>query len=175
MLDGRIYRTNPWAENPTMLGPAQKEWLLDSIKKSKATFKVIASPVPWSFESKKGAKDTWNGFHEERNEIFDFLSKNKIEGVFLISADRHRSDAWKIERDGDYPLYEFMSSRLTNQHFHPLEPGALFGYNEKQSFGKLTFDFNNSDPSVTYDIISIDNENINSLTLTSDMLVNRLE
>ena len=116
MLDGRIYRTNPFAENPTMLGPAQKEWLLNSLKNSTATFKVIASPVPWSFESKIGAKDTWNGFQNERNEIFDFLSNNKIDGVFLISADRHRSDAWKIERDQDYPLYEFMSSRLTNQH-----------------------------------------------------------
>ena len=171
MLDGRIYRTNPWADNPTMLGPDQKEWLLNLLKKSTATFKVIASPVPWSFESKKGAKDTWNGFHDERNEIFNFLSDNKIDGVFLISADRHRSDAWKIERDQDYPLYEFMSSRLTNQHYHPLEPGALFGYNEKQSFGKLTFDTTESDPTVTYDIYNIDNEKIQSLTLTKSMLL----
>jgi alkaline phosphatase D len=171
MLDGRIYRTNPWADNPTMLGPAQKEWLLNSLKKSTAIFKVIASPVPWSFESKKGAKDTWNGFHDERNEIFDFLSDNKIDGVFLISADRHRSDAWKIERDHDYPLYEFMSSRLTNQHTHPLEPGALFGYNEKPSFGKLTFNTKTSDPSVTYDIYNIDNEKIQSLILTKSMLL----
>jgi alkaline phosphatase D len=173
MLDGRIYRTNPWAENPTMLGPAQKEWLLDGLGKSTATFKVIASPVPWSYESKKDAKDTWNGFHEERGEIFDFLADNKINGVFLISADRHRSDAWKIERDQDYPLYEFMSSRLTNQHYHPLESGALFGYNEKPSFGKLTFNTKISDPSVTYDIYNIDNEKIHSMTLTKSMLLHQ--
>ncbi|MFC1784456.1 alkaline phosphatase D family protein [Candidatus Neomarinimicrobiota bacterium] len=173
MLDGRIYRTNPWADNPTMLGPAQKEWLLNSLKNSTAIFKVIASPVPWSFESKKGAKDTWNGFHDERDEIFDFLSDNKIDGVFLISADRHRSDAWKIERDQDYPLYEFMSSRLTNQHTHPLEPGALFGYNEKPSFGKLTFDTKTLYPSVTYDIYNIDNEKIQSLILTKSMLLHK--
>lgn len=170
MLDGRFYRTNPFADNPTMLGPAQKEWLKNSLKSSTATFKVIASPVPWSFESKKGAKDTWNGFHDERDEIFNFLAENKIDGVFLISADRHRSDAWKIERENGYPLYEFMSSRLTNQHFHPLEDGALFGYNDKQSFGKLTFDTKKADPSVTYDIISIDNKKIHSLTLTQSML-----
>ena len=170
MLDGRIYRTNPWAENPTMLGPAQKEWLFDGLSKSTATFKVIASPVPWSYESKKDAKDTWNGFHKERGEIFDFLTENKINGVFLISADRHRSDAWEIKRDQGYSLYEFMSSRLTNQHYHPLEAGALFGYNEKPSFGKLTFNTTISNPSVTYEIYNIDNEKIHSLTLTKNML-----
>jgi alkaline phosphatase D len=163
MLDGRFYRTNPHAENPTMLGPVQKAWLLDQLKASTATFKVIASPVPWSFASKGESLDTWNGFKEERKEIFDFLANNKIEGVLLISADRHRSDAWRIERPNGYPLYEFESSRLTNQHVHKVMPGSLFGYNEKQSFGLLTFDTMIPDPTVTYQIYSIDNELIYTL------------
>jgi alkaline phosphatase D len=158
MLDGRFYRTNPYKENPTMLGPVQKAWLLEELKKSTATFKVIASPVPWVFGTKGEARDTWNGFREERQEIFDFLAVNKINGVILISADRHRSDAWKIERENGYPLYDFESSRLTNQHSHPLVEGALFGYNEKQSFGLLVFDTQADDPQVTYNIISIDDE-----------------
>jgi alkaline phosphatase D len=165
MLDGRFYRTNPFLDNPTMLGPAQKKWLLEKLNASEATFKVIASPVPWVLGTKGEARDTWNGFREERAEIFDFLAENKINGVILISADRHRSDAWKIERDNGYPLYEFESSRLTNQHFHPLVEGALFGYNEKQSFGFLEFDTRSEDPTVTYRIFSIDNEEINNITL----------
>ena len=36
-------------------------------------FKVLVSPVPWVFKAKGDSKDTWNGFKEERNEIFDFL------------------------------------------------------------------------------------------------------
>jgi alkaline phosphatase D len=163
MLDGRFYRTNPHAPNPTMLGPIQKAWLLDQLKASSATFKVIASPVPWSFASKGESLDTWNGFREERKEIFDFLANNKIEGVLLISADRHRSDAWRIERPNSYALYEFESSRLTNQHVHKVMPGSLFGYNEKQSFGLLTFDTTRPDPTVTYQIYSIDDEHIYSL------------
>lgn len=167
MLDGRWYRTNTYdlANNPTMLGPVQKAWLYKKVKASTATFKVIVSPVPWAFEAKGDALDTWNGYQDERNEIFDFLTENEIEGVFLLSADRHRSDAWKIERKGDYPLYEFMSSRLTNHHVHPLRPQALFGYNEKQSFGLLNFDTTLPDPVVTYKIISIDNEIIHTLTI----------
>jgi alkaline phosphatase D len=165
MLDGRTYRTNPFVDNPTMLGPFQKKWLLEQLKKSQAKIKVIVSPVPWSLASKGEARDTWNGFKEERKEIFDFLAKNQISGVILLSADRHRSDAWKIEHPNIYPLYEFSSSRLTNQHFHELMPGALFGYNEKQSFGFLTFNTTLPDPTVTYEIYSIDNERINGITI----------
>jgi len=165
MLDGRFYRTNPFDTNPTMLGSVQKAWLLERVKQSTATFKVLVSPVPWAFSTKGGARDTWNGFKEERNEIFNFLAEHKIDGVFLLSADRHRSDAWCIERTNGYPLYEFESSRLTNQHVHDIMPDAMFGYNEKQSFGLLTFNTTQPDPTVTYQIINIDNEIIHSLTI----------
>ncbi len=165
MLDGRFYRTNPYSENPTMLGPAQKAWLFEQVKNSTAAFKVIASPVPWAFATKGEARDTWNGFKQERQEIFDFLADNKIDGVILLSADRHRSDAWRIERENGYPLYEFESSRLTNQHVHELMPDALFGYNEKNSFGLLTFDTKEDNPTITYEIVNIDNEIIHSITV----------
>ena len=165
MLDCRFYRTNPFADNPTMLGPVQKKWLLRQIKQSNATFKVIVSSVPWALASKGEARDTWNGFKQERNDIFDCIVENKIDGVILLSADRHRSDAWRIEHQGAYPLYEFESSRLTNQHFHELMPNALFGYNEKQSFGLVTFNTTLTDPTVTYKIVSIDNEIKDTLTV----------
>lgn len=165
LLDGRTYRTNPYDANPTMLGPVQKAWLMNQLKQAKGTFKVIASPVPWSLATKGAARDTWNGFKEERKEILNFLAENKIDGVILLSADRHRSDAWKIDRKNGYPLYEFESSRLTNQHVHELIPKALFGYNAKQSFGLLTFDTTLDDPTVTYQIVSIDNEIVNELTI----------
>jgi len=165
MLDGRFYRTNPLAPNPTMLGLVQKAWLLEEVKKSKATFKVLASPVPWDFYTKGKSLDTWNGFRDEREEIFSFFEENKIDGIVLISADRHRSDARRIERTNGYPFYEFESSRLINEHKHGLQPGAIFGYNEKQSFGLVSFDTTKPDPTVTCDIVSIDNETIHSLTI----------
>jgi alkaline phosphatase D len=170
MLDGRFYRTNPYVDNPSMLGPAQKTWLLNKLKESEASFKVIASPVPWSFATKTDAKDTWNGFQSERNEIFKYLTDNRIEGVILLSADRHRSDIWKIERENDYPLYEFTSSRLTNQHFHPIIPGSIYGYNEKPSFALITFDTTEPIPTFTYDIYSIDNEKVYTYDLKIDEL-----
>jgi alkaline phosphatase D len=165
MLDCRYYRTNPFGKERTMLGPVQKKWLFNAIAESNATFKVIASSVAWAPGAKPGSHDTWDGFPEEREEIFSLIDKNEISGVVLLSADRHRSDARLIARSGGYALYDFMSSRLTNLHTHELIPGALFDYNDKCSFGLLTFDTSRADPQVTYAIVNIDGETIHSLTL----------
>lgn len=168
MLDTRFYRTNPFKEERTMLGLNQKAWLKDNILNSDAKIKVIVSSVPWAFEAKPGSKDTWAGFEREREEIFGFLTENKIEGVILLSADRHRTDAWKIERENDYPLYEFMSSKLTNIHTHELMPEAIIAYNEECSFGKLEFDFKEN--KILFEIINIDNEPQGKLEIGFDEL-----
>ena len=170
MLDGRYYRDKPRSENPSMLGAAQKKWLFEKLNSSKATFKVLASPVPWAMGAKPGSRDPWQGYKAEREQIFSFLESNRIDGVILISADRHRSDAWKIERENGYDLYEFESSKLTNIHTHKIMPGALFGYNKKCSFGLLTFDTTITDPEVTYQIINIDDEVIRELLLKKSQL-----
>jgi alkaline phosphatase D len=170
MLDGRYYRTKSRVANPSMLGDVQKMWLLKKLKSSKATFKVLASPVPWSYGAKPGSRDPWQGYKTERELIFSFLESNDIDGVILISADRHRSDIWKIERPDGYPLYEFESSKLTNIHTHKIMPGSLFGYNKKCSFGRLQFDTTIPDPQVTYKIISIDNEVVYTFSLKRSQL-----
>ncbi|NIA29592.1 MAG: alkaline phosphatase [Actinobacteria bacterium] len=166
MLDCRYYREQPKG-NPaaSMLGKFQKQWLFSKLKNSKATFKVIASSVPWAKGTKPGSLDTWDGHPREREEIFKFIENNKIEGVILLSADRHRSDAWKIERPEGYDFYEFESSKLTNIHTHKIMPGAIFGYNKKCSFGQLYFDTTKDNPQVTYRIFSIDNEEIFRMTV----------
>ncbi|MEL7120064.1 MAG: alkaline phosphatase D family protein [Bacteroidota bacterium] len=172
-LDGRYYREPSFIDVEkdhalSMLGAVQKQWLKDKLLASKAKFKVIISPVPWSFPAKaalEGKIDTWLGYPEERNEIFDFLTQNKIEGVVLLSADRHRSDLWKIEREGDYPLYEMESSRLTNTHRHPPIPSSIFSYNAKDSFGKVIFDTYKYDPELRYEIWTIDNEPVFNYTI----------
>ena len=62
-------------------------------------------------------------------------------------------------------MFDFENARLTNIHTHNLIPGAIFGYNEKCTFGRLRFDTTQDDPEVIYDIISIDNELILSFPL----------
>ena len=167
MIDGRFYRDLKPEDGgmPTMLGPVQRAWLKNRIRHSKGRILALCSPVPWVFEAKGDSRDTWNGFKDERKEIFDVLNTTKKRGVVLISADRHRSDLWKIERPNDYPLYEFNSSRLTNQHVHKEMPKAEFSYNKKQSFGLIDFDTTLDNPTITYRIMSIDGEEVFSNTI----------
>lgn len=171
MLDTRYYREQPKG-NPgaSMLGAAQKAWLKEALKASTATFKVIASSVPWAEGTKPGSLDTWDGHPEEREELFSFIEEERIEGVLLISADRHRSDAWRIHRPEGYDLFDLMSSKLSNMHTHRVMPGSLFGYNKTCSFGLLEFDTTREDPQVTYRIVNIENEEIHRMTLYRSQL-----
>ena len=105
MLDCRYYRTNPKGNSPTILGPAQKKWLRETLPTLKGKFKVVVSSVPWEYRTKGDSRDTWNGYKSERDEIFGYFETFKMNGVILMSADRHRSDAWKIERPRQLPVF----------------------------------------------------------------------
>jgi alkaline phosphatase D len=166
LIDGRYYRESPKGKKPSMLGPAQMKWLKKTLKEP-AIFTVFCTNVPVTPKVKPGSKDTWDGFDGERQKIFQFIAKEKIPGVVILSADRHRSDAYKIDTgiEGMYPLYECQSSRLTNQHVHGLIKHSLFGYNKKQSFGRVDFDLSTKDPTFKYTVISIDGEAVHSLEL----------
>jgi alkaline phosphatase D len=169
LLDGRYYRD---LKGGSMLGPVQKAWLLETLKGSRGTFKVLASPVPWTEDVKPGSKDPWDGFPEEREEIFSFIETNRIPGVFLIAADRHRTDLRTTERPNGYTLYEFESSRLTNRHVHEVvrTPGLIWGYNETCSFGRMRFDTAAEDPRVTFECVTIDGEVAHSHILKASEL-----
>jgi alkaline phosphatase D len=170
MLDGRYYRSR--SGTPSMLGPAQKAWLLETLKNSRGTFKVLASPVPWSEGVKPGSKDPWDGFPEEREEIFQFIEQQRIEGVVLIAADRHRSDLRITRRENGYDLYEFESSRLTNRHTHSVvqTPGLVFGYSKTCSVGMMHFDTTQGDPEVRCEIVDIDGRSVHSTTIRCSQL-----
>ena len=165
MLDGRYYRSREGT--PSMLGAAQKEWLFDRLENTTARIKVIASPVPFSPGVKPGSKDTWDGFSEEREALFDLIEEQQINGVILLAADRHRSDLRVTKRPDSYDLYEFESSKLTNRHTHPVvkTDQLLWGYNAKCSFGLVTFDTTKADPEILFEVVDIDGERVHSHTL----------
>ncbi len=167
MTDGRYYRD---FKKGTMLGPVQKKWLLEKLAASKATFKVIASGTLWTRHADKGGKDSWWGVKEEREEILSLIDRNNIGGVILLSADRHRTDVYEIKRPKGYTIYEFETSKLTNNHTHGTRKKALFSYNKGNYFGLLTFDLAAADPTVTFRCITIDNEVVYELGLKRSRL-----
>ncbi|MDF1752493.1 MAG: alkaline phosphatase D family protein [Verrucomicrobiales bacterium] len=169
MLDGRYYRDK---KGKTMLGPVQKKWVLKTLSESKGTFKILVSPVPFTPGIKPGSNDPWDGYPEEREKIFSHIGDNNIEGVFLVAADRHRTDLRKIERPDSYTLYEFESSRLTNHHTHKVvkTPGLVWGYSKTCSFGLMEFDTTLKDPQVTMTCNNIEGEETNRFVLKLSQL-----
>ncbi len=169
MTDGRFYRDKA---DKTMLGPDQKNWLLDALKKSTGRFKVIASGTMWTDDADKGGKDSWAGkwAKAERDEIFDFLSDNKINGVLLISGDRHRTDIWQIPRTDGYPLYEFVTAKVTNEHTHNVRPEAVWSYNKGNFWGRLDFDLTKDDPVMTFKCVDISGKIIKEFPLSLSQL-----
>ena len=90
MLDCRYYRDR---KEKSMLGTFQKQWLKDTLRSSEATFKVIASSVPFSRASSPEAKIHGTDTQKRGRKFSVLLKKKKIEGVLLIAADRHRIDS----------------------------------------------------------------------------------
>lgn len=114
LLDDRYYReadSDKDRPGKAMLGAVQMRWLKDSLLASTAAFKVIASGSQLlhgelGFES-------WIHFPAERDVFLDWLARNSVSGVVLLSGDRHRTRLQRMERRRSYPLYELTCSPLT--------------------------------------------------------------
>lgn len=98
------------------------------------------------------------------------VDREKIPGVILLSADRHRTEVWKIVRPGGYTRYEFESSKLTNMHTHGTRAEALWSYNRGNFFSLLTFDLTAADPEVTFRCVTREDEVPYSLTVKRSQL-----
>lgn len=123
LLDDRYHRDDDASEDParTMLGTAQLEWLKGALRDSRATFKLIANgsrmlsdrPSP---EQRGG--EGWHNFPAERQAFIDWLTAQRIDGVFFVSGDIHYTHLTERERPGTYPLTELTCSPLTAR-VHP--------------------------------------------------------
>lgn len=149
MLDSRYYRTpNKTAEDgkKTMLGARQLQWLKAKLSASKAAFKVIACGSEWQTLTQS---DCWSSFARERQEIFDHITTNKIEGVVLLSGDRHFTAGYQIQ--GRH--LEFTSGPLGSGNATLLEnPERFTGCDEGKLWAVLDLDASASPPSFHYEI-----------------------
>jgi alkaline phosphatase D len=121
MLDLRSQRdvnTDPDDANKSMLDGdmipnSQKTWLKDNLRASTATWKFIASTVPWNptVGGTAGKKDAWSGFQTEQQELVDFIRDEGITGVIFFSGDIHTGGA--ID-DGTNAYFPEMNVPYTN-------------------------------------------------------------
>ncbi|MFF3329582.1 alkaline phosphatase D family protein [Streptomyces sp. NPDC002888] len=100
VLDTRQYRsdqatTQQGAKNPalTMLGAAQKQWLLDGLHDSPARWNLVASQIMMAETDllvgagKQWFYDAWDGYQVERNQFLkEFRS---VRNPVVLTGDRH--------------------------------------------------------------------------------------
>lgn len=113
MLDDRYYRSPNSAKEDgtkTMLGEKQWQWLKQGLKQSAAKLKFIASGSEWQ---KNGHRDSWTSFKREQLGFFEWIDQENIEGVILLSGDRHFTGGYQINQR----IIEVTSGPLGSSNF----------------------------------------------------------
>lgn len=146
MLDDRTFRDpNKDPNRKTMFGDRQLAWLEDGLKKSKATFKVIANGNQMLSDGHRN--ESWGvQFRPERDAFLDWVWENRIGGVLFIAGDRHFAElVRKRDSKGRGPkLWELTSSPLANFHHAAAatidNPHRVGIYTDGVNYGLLRFD-----------------------------------
>ena len=179
MLDTRSCRN--WSKRNrrgSYLGDAQMQWLLKTLKTSKAHFIILTSGTMWSDFMAK-AKDSWGSWDVPgRGEIFKFIEENNINGVLLLSGDRHGARGFKIKRPSGFALHEFEVASLGGVSgpgaFAADKSAQIFGYADRlKAFGEFTFDMSKPDPEVTFRLINEEGEELEKHAFSCLQLTNR--
>ncbi|MGQ1785264.1 MULTISPECIES: alkaline phosphatase D family protein [unclassified Saccharicrinis] len=116
LLDNRFYRSpnNLIADNKSILGEEQKQWLKDALVYSEANFKVVA--IGGQFLNTAAKFETYAnyGFGKERQEIIDFIDKQKIKNVVFVTGDRHHSELSVFKEDNKPRIIDVTVSPFTS-------------------------------------------------------------
>lgn len=185
LLDDRWWRSADQMQdsvngkpNPAkkMIGDQQMEWLKNALLSSSATFKIIA--VGSQVLNPVSPYDKWRDFPAEYQEMMDFLSGNKINGVLFLTGDRHHSEIIKTERPGSYPLYDITVSPLTSAShvFGGAEknnPYRVFGLDQKQNYGRFSFTGDRGSRKLTVEFLGIKGEKLGAWSVLEKELKNQ--
>ena len=154
IVDTRRFRSmQSMSDGPekTMLGSQQKKWFLDTLMRSRATFKIVATSVPFH----GGSQDAWGNYKTERDQIIAFLKAEKISNVVMISADYHFARDWSSKRTG---IHEFMAGPLASFRAFERTPeirerhsnGPHFAFGDDFNFGLIRYDATSNSLRVKY-------------------------
>lgn len=154
-------------ENATLLGQSQMDWLTSELDSSTSPFKVLLSSSSWT-DIKETSDSTWTAFPQERDTLLNYITRNDIPGVILVSGDNDQAEvkAIPMSKTGGYDFYELVSSPLAQDPvatYDEQEPSTINihePYSSTMNFGLLSFDMTGDDPSFAYDVINVFGESV---------------
>ena len=163
VLDTRQYRdANDTPDGPpqpkTLLGAAQRAWLVAQLTTSTATWKIVVSSVPLSIPTCSPVRgcDGWanmasnTGFEHELRGILSALRAERVRNMVWLTTDVHFATGFRytpFADDRDFQLVEFVAGPLNAgvfpQHafdltfgperlffYGPLQPAAIASFEE---------------------------------------------
>ena len=162
ILDTRQYRSaNSELDGPrkTMLGPAQKRWLLDGVTASTAVWKVVVTSVSLSIPAgRPEARDSWTGaspfglpldgagFVTERDAILDHFRKRDVKNLIFVAADVHHAEVIRHRPTKAWSFHELVAGPLSATPGRPrpldmtLNSQSLFGRGGVFNFGEIVIE-----------------------------------
>jgi alkaline phosphatase D len=142
--------------NATLLGEEQWRWVERQLELP-AEVRIIASSI--QFVSEFSGAEAWANFPREKERMLRLLASTKANGVLFISGDRHWAELSRVDRPGDYAIYDLTSSALTQKHPRgtPTPNTYRFGptYHDA-NLGLINIDWKRAGPAVDLKLIDAD-------------------
>ncbi|HET8577764.1 MAG TPA: alkaline phosphatase D family protein [Methylomirabilota bacterium] len=176
ILDTRQYRSsNADLDGPgkTMLGAAQRRWLIDGVAASTATWKVVVTSVSLSVPTGGKLHDSWSnanilgfpeekgtGFAYERDAILRTFRERGVKNLIFLATDVHHAELIRHHPTPEWSFHEFIAGPLSATLGRPrpldmgLNPRTLFAVGEIENFGEVAID----STGLTVRIIDIDGQ-----------------
>jgi alkaline phosphatase D len=163
ILDTRQYRHDnhrPDGPDKTMLGDAQRAWLLDAVPASTATWKVVVSSVPLAIPTgRPERRDGWSnanifgfapedgtGFSAERDAILRHFQARDVKNLVFVAADVHHAEVIHHQPSRDWGFHELIAGPLSATPGRPrpldlrLRPRSLFAQGGLFTFGEVAIE-----------------------------------
>ncbi len=137
MTDCRYARDKEGDTTGSFLGETQMIWLKNKLLMSDASFKFIC--VGSQVLNDNHFDESYANYPRERNELFDFIAANNIQGVVFLTGDKHYSEICKRNWNG-YPLIDITCSPLTAP---PLPRRLLGAYHNQWRINKTDYPLKN--------------------------------
>jgi len=162
ILDTRQYRspdTAPDGPGKTMLGAAQRRWLLEAVSSSSAVWKVVVSSVPLSVPTGGRTRDSWSnanaqgvpeehgtGFAVERDALLRTLRQRGVRNLVFLAGDVHHAELIRHHPTAEWSFHEFIAGPLAASPGRPrpldagLNPRSLWSLGGVANFGDVSID-----------------------------------
>jgi alkaline phosphatase D len=163
ILDTRQYRSDnsePDGPSKTMLGAAQRRWLLDGVTGSPATWKMVVTSVPLAVPTgRPERRDSWTdvnvfglppengtGFVTERDAILRHFRTRGVKNLVFLAADVHHAEIIRHQPAPDWSFHEFIAGPLSATMGRPrpldmrLNSRTLFAQGGVYNYGDIAID-----------------------------------